>query len=83
MFTTEVKIFVSFFSNQAMYFLSLEIWCPKKIQCLVVKYDYYLYVKYLYSAFQKDMQIDNKAIVSTVLVFNIQTINRNYRYTYM
>ncbi len=26
------------------------------------------------------MQIDNKAIVSTVLVFNIQTINRNYRY---
>ncbi len=37
----------------------------------------------IYSAFQKDMQIDNKAIVSTVLVFNIQTINRNYRYTYM
>ncbi len=25
------------------------------------------------------MQIDNKAIVSTALVFNIQTINRNYR----
>ncbi len=24
------------------------------------------------------MQIDNKAIVSVVLVFNIQTINRNY-----
>ena len=37
----------------------------------------------MYSAFQKDMQIDNKAIVSTVLVFNIQTINKNYRYTYM
>ena len=29
------------------------------------------------------MQIDNKAIVSKVLVFNIQTINRNYRYTYI
>ncbi len=29
----------------------------------------------MYSAFQKDMQIDNKAIVSTVLVFNIQTKN--------
>ena len=26
------------------------------------------------NACQKDMQIDNKAIVSTVLVFNIQTI---------
>ncbi len=37
----------------------------------------------VYSAFQKDMQLDNKAIVSTVLVFNIQTININYRYTYM
>ena len=34
----------------------------------------------IYSAFQKDMQIDNKAIVFTVLVLNIQTINRNYRY---
>ncbi len=29
------------------------------------------------------MQIDKKAIVSTVFVFNIQTMNRNHRYTYM
>ena len=28
-------------------------------------------------------QIDNKALVVNVLVFNIQTININYRYTNM
>ncbi len=29
------------------------------------------------------MHIDNKAILFTVLVFNIHTLNRNYRYTHM
>ena len=32
---------------------------------------------------QINEQIDNQALVVTVLDFNIQTINRNYRYNHM